>query len=189
MTPEEKADYLTAKHKVRIQKLFNEAKKLPHLPRNIDHRAKRMIAIADEMASFVAPWSGCKKGCGHCCHQAVAISSWEAERIAEATGKTISYFEPHPIDGTLQKVLMEKFTKEPCPFLVDSQCSIYDVRPLVCNMHFSLADDDFPCDIINNQGARVPYYNFQELHFLTMLMFMSADCKYGDIREFFGPSK
>ena len=30
-----------------------------------------------------------------------------------------------------------EFLGQPCPFLVDNACSVYDVRPLVCRSHFS----------------------------------------------------
>jgi len=186
MTPQQKADHLQAKHGERFAKMMIEAEKLSQLPRNIDSRANRLYEIIEEISVMVEPMAACKNGCAHCCHQAVIISSWEAERIAKFTRKKINDI-PHydPFSNTREE-MVEKYTGVPCPFLSDKACSIYEVRPTSCRLHWSLADDDTACDIINRPGDRVPYFNLAGLSMTAGFLFISANCNFGDIREFFG---
>ena len=51
--------------------------------------------------------------------------------IAEASGRIAS-----PL-ATSREHDNREFLGQPCPFLVDNACSVYDVRPLVCRSHFS----------------------------------------------------
>ena len=51
--------------------------------------------------------------------------------IAEASGRIAA-----PL-VTSREHDNREFLGQPCPFLVDNACSVYDVRPLVCRSHFS----------------------------------------------------
>jgi len=183
MTPEQRADSVKEKHGARFQQLMKEAMRLLDLPRNLDWRAKRMLEITDELAAMVTPLSPCKKGCSHCCYQAIIISSWEAAQITKMTGKKIASFEGYN-PGNREKYI-KKYGGVSCPFLVNNECSIYEVRPFICRTHVSVADDPIPCDIINNPGAKVPYFNFSDLNMIQGFLFIGGNCKFGEIREFF----
>lgn len=184
-SPHAKVDLIRIKHGDRFIRLLREARTLINLPRNLDHRANRMVAITDDLASTIAPFSVCKKGCSHCCYQSVVLSSWEADRIAKFTKRKIADFagyKPHS-DGRAK--LINQYTGVRCPFLKDDVCNIYSVRPFACRAYFSMADESELCDIIKHPGAIVPYFNFENLHLLIGYLFVGDDCKYGDIREFF----
>jgi Fe-S-cluster containining protein len=50
----------------------------------------------------------------------------------------------HAVKPTPQDLLTEyAFLQVPCPFIVDSVCIIYPVRPICCASHFSLSDPDW----------------------------------------------
>jgi hypothetical protein len=185
MTPEQRADSVKEKHGARFQQLMMEAMRLLDLPRNLDWRAKRMLEITDELAAMVTPLAPCKKGCSHCCYQMIAISSWEAAQIAKVTGKKIASFDGYNPEEDSREEMVKKYTGKVCPFLVNKECSIYEVRPLICRSHISVADDPIPCDIKNNPGAKVPYFNMSDLNMIQGFLFIGANCKFGDIREFF----
>lgn len=185
MTPEERADSVQEKHGARFRQLMTESMRLLDLPRNLDWRAKRMLEITDEIAAMATPVSPCKKSCSHCCYQAIVISSWEAAQIAKATGKKIVAIKGYNPENYSRKQMVEKYANTACPFLVDSECTIYSVRPFICRTHISVADDSFPCDIKNNPGAKVPYFNLSDLNMIQGYLFIGANCKFGDIREFF----
>lgn len=185
MTPHQRADSVKAKHGARYDRLMREAQTLINLPRNLDNRANRMLAITDEIAGMVAPSSPCKKGCSYCCYQAVIISDWEADRIAKQVKRKITDFIGYePEEGGRDK-MVQKYMGKPCPFLKANVCSIYEVRPFACRLHYSVAEDALNCDIISQVGARVPYFNFQNLEQLLAYLFVGDNCKFGDIREFF----
>lgn len=186
MTPEQRADSVRDKNNNRMQSLMAEAMRLLSVPRNLDWRGNRMIEISDELSAMAAPVSPCKKGCAYCCHQSVIISSWEAGRIAKATGRKILDIEGYNPQNDSREEIRTKYAGKPCIFLVDNVCSIYAVRPLICRTHISVADDPTPCDIINNPGAEVPYFNLSDLNIIQGFLFLQANCKLGDIREFFG---
>jgi hypothetical protein len=51
-----------------------------------------------------------------------------------------------------------KYNFKPCPFLVNSRCSVYEDRPLVCRVHHSLSDTALDCNPFVSSG-RPPMYN------------------------------
>lgn len=186
MTPQERTDIIQNKYGARFQQLMGRSMQLLGLPRNLDWRAKQMLEIANEIAAMAMPVSPCKKGCSYCCYQAIVISSWEAAQIAKMTGRKIVNFNGRVHGKHSRQEVIEKYKGEPCPFLVNNECSIYTVRPFICRTHISAADDSFLCDIENNANVKVPYFNFGELNMIQGYLFVGANCKFGDIREFFG---
>jgi len=103
----------------------------------------------------------CSEGCSHCCYQIVEVHSWEAEEISRYVIEDMSaetkaavtkqlqswhnWFDgvarpstvSNPLTFSEIRILGIKAADNriPCPYLVDSRCSIYPVRPAVCRMH------------------------------------------------------
>lgn len=182
-TPQQKADWIAAKHLKLFQRLGTEAKSLVDSPAPRHGTGRRLIEIADELASKVAPVAACRRGCSHCCHQAVIVPEWEAQRIGRHIGRAPAQIDRGAL-GQMQEA-RDKFTRVPCTFLKDGECSVYEVRPMVCRTHLSLADDAEPCDTHKHPGARVPYFNFQPLVLAQALLHLSE--AHADLREWFPP--
>ncbi len=117
----------------------------------------------------------CRKGCGSCCHQIVDVLNWEeslvigflkhempAKQKIQVRANLKFWFKnfneaTRPADRTsplnLDEIsaVRDVFRKKriPCPFLLNSQCSIYKVRPVVCRSHIVL---DNPQECFDNPG-------------------------------------
>ena len=123
----------------------------------------------------------CKKGCSYCCYQFVPVISFEINYIKDAVRKLKPSVKQkvkeqylrsmqHFIDNTpdvpvvdykyVNGVYGQLVGKDwiPCPFLVDNECSIYEVRPLTCHLHFQL-DDPKLCAANNVRDADVNALN------------------------------
>ena len=113
----------------------------------------------------------CKRGCPWCCYQSVEILNWEEPLISQYIDKKIdenlkvkiknnleSWFEffdrftkgkakltMHDAFGMLNKQQAKE--RIPCPFLIEKECSIYQVRPLSCRCHISITN---PTECKNN---------------------------------------
>ena len=145
-------------------------------------------ALYDAVAPLtrdLAQHAQCGKGCSHCCHIAVAINQAEADLIARKTGLKPVTPANRMMEGR------ERFAEavplgydNPCPFLADNQCSIYDVRPLACRMHFNLDVCADLCTLDNNRPVLL--YGNPEIDGLGI---MAGGGPYkvviADIREFF----
>jgi Fe-S-cluster containining protein len=104
----------------------------------------------------------CKRGCPWCCFQSVEILNWEEPLICKFFREDIKGSEKEKIKRNLEywfdffdratlgknKLTMhDAFSllnrlhaseKIPCPFLDDSECKIYKVRPLSCRCHIAI---------------------------------------------------
>lgn len=102
----------------------------------------------------------CKIGCCHCCSFPILMSIAEARALAQFVKRE---FSPDQIESLRMRTRqwhewddslrgsaspaptpMEGQAEEPpeilpCPMLVKSECSAYEVRPLVCRTHFVLS--------------------------------------------------
>ena len=137
------------------------------------------------LAHDLAQEAVCRKGCSHCCHIAVAINQAEADLIARKTGIKAAKPENRVLEGREKFADAVPFGYEhPCPFLVDNQCSIYDVRPLACRAYFNLDTSPDLCRLDNNR----PVLLYRHLD-LDMIGIWAAGgpnkVVIADIREFF----
>lgn len=110
----------------------------------------------------------CGEGCAHCCRQVIVIHSAEQFAIAryvkehfseaqleaarERLRSWFAYFDANTpagqsIDGGELQAFGRKHAADGmnCPFLVDSRCSIYPARPLICRT-YSVNDSPDQCD-------------------------------------------
>lgn len=86
----------------------------------------------------------CKQGCSYCCHLRVSCYRIEAKAIAKHIStlphwqkdiffeRIADYCKKTPTDKSKLLVL-----NLPCPFLINSKCSIYEIRPFTCRQYHS----------------------------------------------------
>lgn len=109
-----------------------DEKRLPWLSMLLD-----AYAIADTGVAIAARQEekrrnaklACKKGCDECCrqkdiplypHELVGIYWFAAEKTAP------------DIRGAIKQRLQDHAAGSPCPFLIDSSCTVHPVRPVSC---------------------------------------------------------
>ena len=81
----------------------------------------------------------------------IELSHLEAEEISAKTGIEIST-SPY-----------RNHTSEPCPFLKDENCSIYDHRPFFCRTHVAFTRTAFWCAPDKCDNAKMPMIAFPNL--------------------------
>ncbi len=129
--------------------------------------ARSAMHLASEMSEqfldkLPAGTVACKSGCAHCCHQPVGITAIEAIAIVDRLRQTLSETELSRVAERVAEArekargasTAERFSAEqPCPFLEAGQCSIYDVRPLVCR-GMNSRDAEACARIVSDPAAR-----------------------------------
>lgn len=89
----------------------------------------------------------CKAGCAHCCHQRVFATIPELLVIANHVRTTFAPEEREALKDRLATYSRGRSAydeskpdsdRQACPFLIDNNCSIYDVRPFVCQRYHSM---------------------------------------------------
>jgi len=149
---------------------------------SIRSRFAKLNTMASEIATAISPHAACAPQCAQCCHISVALSALEAQRIASAYGLSIT---PAPGDQD-EAVLQRTYFGEPCPFVHDNQCSIYEHRPLACRLHFSLDADAYFCQTdIAPEDSAVPNVDMRAFWLTYAVLSMNAGSTIGDIRQFF----
>jgi hypothetical protein len=155
-------------------------------------RQQRVIWLQRWASAWVEPLAtqaACTRGCSHCCHIPVAITSTEAVLIGTASAKPVA--TPAGLScGDLDfakvsdwEAQQQRFVGQPCPFLRGNECSIYDRRPFRCRVHVSLDDDDLLCRLVGGQDVPVPYADTRQV--LAIFMAAQPGETMADIREFF----
>jgi len=173
-------DRLNAKTR-RAATLGDDAMEIARLPLSQRIRYNKLVKLVDAASADIMPFTACRKGCSHCCNIAALISDVEAQRIGEAIGRKPVKTGAFPADVP---ALQKKYFGVPCTFLKGGRCSIYEVRPLACRLHFSMADDSFFCSTaIAPQNSLVPALNLQGVD--RALFMMTLGSMHADIRDFF----
>lgn len=149
------------------------------LPIAAKGRMTRALKIADKISAEVTPYSACRNGCSYCCHTSVAVSVLEAQMIGDAIGKA-----PLKAPARMSREEIGHYHRQPCPFLNQGQCSIYEARPMACRIMFNMSDSSHYCNTdIDPEDSRVTQLNLQDLEFTFTGVFMSSG--FADIRDFF----
>lgn len=162
-------------------RLGDAAMEIAKLPLSQRIRYNKLVKLVDQASEDILPFTACRKGCSHCCHIAALISDVEAKRIGEAIGRKPVKTGAFPADVP---ALQDKYFGVPCTFLKGGRCSIYEVRPLACRLHFSMADDSFFCSTaIAPQNSLVPALNLQGVD--KALFVVTFGSMHADIRDFF----
>lgn len=160
----------------RLQKLLlsNQAK---HTKMRAFHRL-----VEEFTAEAKPPYVACKSGCAHCCHIAVPVHPLEAKMISETTGRAMTTPESlTPKNLELQSAIASY--DNPCPFLKDNLCSIYESRPLTCRVHFNLDEDELLCRLEKGSSIQVPYMDVTPLRMAYLRICGTPEL--ADIRDFF----
>ena len=122
----------------------------------------------DEIGAIAAPHAACRKGCNHCCHVSVLITAQEAALIGKRIG-----VKPKPHKGVTQRGDIKASYANPCPFLKENACSIYASRPLACRQQYNLDTDALLCELVGDEGTKVPYFNLRDYQRALVMMTMS----------------
>lgn len=170
---------------LKVVALLKQAQQTPRVGKRIRLIQEAASLWADDLASLTA----CQRGCSACCYLPVVISSAEAQRLAQASGRmpcappgAVSVAQAAGAGGA-PELLQPGRVGGPCPFLVEEECSVYDARPVACRTHVSLADSALLCQIVPGHPARVPYADSTKIHGYALLL--QLDQVVADIRDFF----
>lgn len=180
-----------------MERLFAAAKGA----KSSSHRVMWLHRAADTLARAVDATgaSACQKGCDSCCHIPVLISKSEADYLAKASKRRLA---SHPsgairLDEQLAKSMKDRETSQeiesswshhvgtPCPFLVNSACSVWASRPMACRYHFTLDRDNLLCRLlVNGQTVEVPRLNTVANTAISLII-QGLNQDAADIRDWF----
>jgi hypothetical protein len=154
------------------------------------HSPAAKLRALREMLDIVAVAAGglaaCGKGCSACCNIAVMVPSEEAAVIAKEIGVKAArpeHFATHG-DGSA-----DKYYGEPCPFLTNGECSIYEYRPLSCRTLYNMDADALLCTVVPGDAPKVPYLNHWPFTMVIAQAFIQSMHSYADLRDFFPKGK
>jgi len=150
----------------------------------IEEKRRKVIKIADRMVKALRPHVPCESGCTACCHMNTLIYEHEAKRLAEVSGRPMTILPYRPMNVVLAEG--NKYNHQPCPFLVNNRCSVYEHRPLVCRVHHSLSDSALDCNPYISPD-RPPMYNpdIVEIPYRIINAAVNPMEPWGNIAEFF----
>ncbi|MBC9070652.1 YkgJ family cysteine cluster protein [Thauera sp. CAU 1555] len=150
-------------------------------------RRMKLLALADRFNTAIAPHAACRSGCGACCSMTTMIYAHEAEVLAQASGRRMTRIPARPQFTALTQA--RAFFGTPCPFLKDSRCSVYEVRPIICRLHHSLNDDASACDTSVPTEERKPVGSYDvdriEMPYHLLVREGGREEPWGEIHEFF----
>lgn len=99
---------------------------------NIDQLYQKVAEFEQNLSSNFKDKLECKKGCQQCCYVDLSVFEIEAKNIAAYLNENQS---PIKEKLSLKQADREDFNgvlSKPCHFLREDECTIYDVRPLIC---------------------------------------------------------
>lgn len=128
----------------------------------------------------------CKKGCCHCCSEALYVDEREADLMVKSIPdalkptvqmQTLEWLrraepmlgEPYPLDGFAWRRL-----NNPCPFLVKGECSVYDVRPMGCRVFFAKGNAD-DCAMPMREHQKFAEFAMEAVSMVAFPWFRSAE--------------
>lgn len=124
----------------------------------------KIDTIVHRLYKTISEKIDCTK-CGNCCkEQCLTITKNEIKRLSEHLKISISEFEKQfiKIDEDGDKI----FAHNPCKFLKNNQCDIYELRPETCKSYPHLHKKEFITrlfGVINNYSICPIVYNVYEV--------------------------
>jgi Fe-S-cluster containining protein len=141
-------------------------------------RLRQLHALLDEVTAHVGENAACKRGCSHCCHIPVGVLEPEAAML----GAAINVKPKRPKKWRSGFADVKSGYDNPCTFLVDNECTIYEHRPIACRIHYNMDADADMCRLDEIRNG-VPYLNLKMFNEAAVLICQTRHL--GDIREFF----
>jgi hypothetical protein len=143
-------------------------------------RLRGLYQLIDEAMAFAESDVACRRGCTHCCHIGVAVAQPEAHMLGAAIRR------PPKSPRATDLSTFDYGYHNPCTFLRDRKCSIYEHRPLSCRVYVSLDEDALLCELVKDVPIPVPNLDMRSFQWAYMLICGGA--KIADIRQYFPPS-
>ena len=131
-------------------RLTSQLKQLNKAP-TIKHKIYWLRQMAETFADAAAPQAACRDACDGCCYQSVAVTQQEAEVISREIGMPLQA----PTEWSTLPV--RKYAGQPCSFLRDSRCTIYQHRPIICRLIFNMDADALLCQVAAGARSQAPY--------------------------------
>jgi Fe-S-cluster containining protein len=176
--------------KANEQRLNTQLRQLDKAPA-IKHKIYWLRQMAETFADAVSTQAACADACDGCCHQPVSVTLEEAEVISREIGVPLQM----PAEWNTSPVM--KYAGQPCSFLQDSRCTIYQHRPMVCRLIFNMDADALLCQMVPGARSQAPYADhgiYKELYIRAHLGKIKTDeqmqaalksLRMADLREFF----
>lgn len=124
-------------------------------------RYRELVRVADIEISNVLEKAGgipCRQGCNYCCrNEKIPVTDTEAVLIVRHIEDVLA--EPvreRVIQSILSAGRTSDLASEPCAFLIDGQCAIYDSRPMPCRTYFSASEAS--CKTFFDDKSKQPEY-------------------------------
>lgn len=176
---------------IRLQVI--RGKVAPHMPeivRRLDailhsrqttaQRLRALWELADDIGDTFSDAVACKRGCSHCCHCAVMLPKAEAQLIGQLINR-----EPADAQPTFEHESVEWGYHNPCSFLRDDECSIYEHRPLECRLMYSADVDDLLCQLRPPLVTQTPLVDMRYITQVQVAVIARDGLHFADIREWF----
>lgn len=143
-------------------------------------KLRKLYALTDEVMAHVLPRTPCRGGCSSCCYGAVQLHDIEVAYIEQHTGRK-RRSSPRPAAN---------FHGQPCVFLRDGRCSIYEHRPFVCRTHVALTRSARWCHPSRSLERTFPLIRFTGLiDGLGHIVAQTGGGSPRDIRQVFDPDQ
>jgi Putative zinc- or iron-chelating domain len=120
--------------------------------------------MVDEIGTLARPFAACRKGCSHCCHTSVLMPAQEAALIGKRIG-----VKPAKVTGMTGRDDIKPGYDNPCPFLKNDACSIYESRPLACRQLFNIDTDALLCELVG-KASKVPFLDLRDYQVAQAMM-------------------
>ena len=152
----------------------------------------RMLLAPIEEEAHGSKMIACCKGCAHCCHLRIEAYEFELDTIHAYVQRELTSDQQAQINTAIAERYpivkdlgdqQQRSINVCCPFLLDSQCSIYPVRPMSCAGYNSCdstlckRSNDDPDDTSFGipQDQRIGYMKMRQMALVQMALDLSFE--------------